>query len=71
VEDIMKERLTELEVRFMQQEHTIQELNEAVYRQEQAIMKLEREFALLNNQLRVIASSLQGGTDEEERPPHY
>lgn len=67
----MEERLNELELRFMQQEQTIQELNEAVYRQEQTIMKLEREFALLSSQLRIMASSTEGGADEEERPPHY
>ena len=67
----MNERLIELELRFMQQEHTIQELNEAVYRQEQTIIKLEREFALISSQLRAVASSMQGGADEEERPPHY
>lgn len=67
----MEKRLTELELRFMQQENTIQELNDAVYRQEQTIMKLEREFALIGSQLRLLASALPGDGEEEERPPHY
>jgi len=65
------DRLTDLEMRFMQQELTIQELNEAVFRQEQTIMALEREVALIRGQLRLLASSLPGDGEEEERPPHY
>ena len=67
----IEDRLTEMELRFMQQENTIQELNEAVYRQEQTILRLEREFALISSQLRMLASSAGGDGDEEERPPHY
>ena len=40
----MEERITELELRFMHQEMTINELNETVCRQELAIERLEREL---------------------------
>lgn len=69
--DKMEDRVTELELRFMHQEHTIQELNEAVYRQEQIIARLELGFSLISEQLRTLAPSTTRDPDEEERPPHY
>jgi SlyX protein len=67
----MKERITELELRFMQQEHTIQELNDTVCRQELAIGRLEREQSLIREQLRLLAPSINCSAEEEEPPPHY
>ncbi len=67
----MEERITELELRFMQQEHTIQELNETVFRQEQAISRLERRLRLMGEQLRAFAPSSIIDPDDDERPPHY
>lgn len=67
----MEERITELELRFMQQERIIQELNETVFRQEQAISRLERQFRLLGEQLRSFAPSSILAQDDDERPPHY
>ncbi len=67
----METRLTELESRYMHQERTIQELNEAVYRQEQIIDRLEREVRELREQLTFILPALTRSTAEEEPPPHY
>lgn len=67
----METRLTELESRYMHQERTIQELNEAVFRQEQIIDRLEREVRELREQLTLILPSLNRSTAEEEPPPHY
>lgn len=64
-------RVNELELRFMHQERTIQELNESVYRQEQVIARLERGLGLLNEQFSTLAPSVVREPDEEERPPHY
>jgi SlyX protein len=71
MEDNMKERITELEMRFMQQENTIQELNDTVCRQELNIERIVQELALLRDQLSMIAPLAAGGPDEEEPPPHY
>ena len=71
MEDTMEERITELEVRFMHQEHTIQELNETVWRQELIIARLEQGLSLINEQLRTLNPSTARDPDEEERPPHY
>jgi SlyX protein len=68
---MMEERITELELRFMQQEHTLQELSDTVYRQEQTIVRLERELTVLTQQMRTVVSSNAGEADADERPPHY
>jgi SlyX protein len=67
----METRLTDLESRYMHQERTIQELNEAVYRQEQIIDRLEREVRELREQLTVMLPSLNRSSADEEPPPHY
>jgi SlyX protein len=66
----MRERITDLELRFMHQENTIQELNDTVYRQEQSIMRIERELSLLREQMSIMSPSAIGDA-EEEPPPHY
>ena len=67
----MEERITELEMRFMHQEQTINELNEIVCRQELALERLEREMAAMREQLKTAASSINRSPEEEEPPPHY
>jgi SlyX protein len=71
VEESMEERITELELRFMQQERTIQELNDTVFRQEQILSRLERQFNLLSEQFRSFDPTSIRDQDEDERPPHY
>ena len=67
----MEERLTELEIRAMHQERTIQELNDMVYRQEQALARLQLEVLQLRQQLMTAAPSLSRTEEEETPPPHY
>ena len=67
----MEERLTELELRFMHQEQTINDLNETVCRQERAIERLERELGRMREQFMTISPSINRTADEEEPPPHY
>ena len=67
----MEERITELEVRYMQQEKTIQELSDAVYRQELLIERLQREMTVLQEQVKSGATSINRLPEEEEPPPHY
>lgn len=67
----MQERIQELEMRFMHQERTIEELNTAVYRQELAIERLERGLVRLEGLLRALVPSINKSADEEEPPPHY
>jgi SlyX protein len=67
----MEERITELELRFMHQEQTINELNETVFRQELAIARLERELGRMREQVMTMSPSINRTADEEEPPPHY
>ena len=67
----MEERLVELELRYMQQEHTIQELNEIVCRQEVVLEGLKREIFVLKEQMLAVSPSLTRTPSEEEPPPHY
>lgn len=67
----MEERLTELETRAMYQERTIQELNDMVYRQELAIVRLQQEMERLRQQLAVATPSINRTEEEETPPPHY
>lgn len=67
----MEERINELELRYMQQEHTIQELNDIVCHQELALEQLRRDLATLKEQFLVMSPSASRDTSEEEPPPHY
>jgi SlyX protein len=67
----MDERVTELEIRFMQQEKTILELNDAVYRQELVLERLQREMTVMREQLTTASPSINRTMEEEEPPPHY
>ncbi len=55
----------------MQQERTIQELNEIVCRQEVTIEALKRDFTLLKEQFLAVSPSVSRDPDQEEPPPHY
>jgi SlyX protein len=67
----MEERINELEMHYMQQEVTIQELNEIVCRQDLIIGQLQRDFATLKEQFLVLSPSVSQNADQEEPPPHY
>lgn len=67
----MEERITELEIRAMHQERTIQELSEIIYGQELAIARLQKELERLRLQVATSAPSINRTEEEETPPPHY
>lgn len=67
----MEERIDELELRYMQQEKTLQELNEIVCRQELVIEMMRREINALKEQSLMMNPSGTRDPDQEEPPPHY
>jgi uncharacterized coiled-coil protein SlyX len=67
----MEQRINELEMRYMQQEETIQELNDIVCRQELLLEQLRRDFATLREQVMAMSPSVSRDPDQEEPPPHY
>ncbi len=64
-------RLEELETKVAYQEHTIQQLNDVVGRQQKQIDLLETTCQLLINRIRDLAESTPSGTVADDRPPHY
>ena len=67
----MDDRLIELESRVAFQEHTLQELNDVIVRQQREIDALRRELEALRAQLKTLAPALVAGRGEETPPPHY
>ncbi len=67
----MNQRVTDLEIRFMHQERTVQELNDIVCRQESVLEKLERELRQIREQMQQATPSMNRTEEEEEPPPHY
>jgi len=67
----MEQRINELEMHYMQQEVTIQELNEIVCRQELILEQLQREIVTLKEQFMAMSPSVSRDPDQEEPPPHY
>ena len=67
----MDDRLIELESRIAFQDHTLQELNEVIVRQQREIDELRRELEALRAQLKALAPALVASRSEETPPPHY
>ncbi|MBI5656186.1 MAG: SlyX family protein [Geobacter sp.] len=67
----MEERLTDLEIRYTHQERTIQELSDALFRQELKLEQLQSEVRQLREQLMIVSPSMVRSPEDEEPPPHY
>jgi uncharacterized coiled-coil protein SlyX len=68
---VTEERLTDIEMRYMVQERTIQELSDTVYRQELELARLAMEVGQLRDQLLIVQPSMVKGPEDEEPPPHW
>lgn len=67
----MDDRLNELEIQLTHQQRLVEELNELVFQQQQAIDTLTAELAQIKEQLQVVLPSLVREPGEELPPPHY
>jgi SlyX protein len=67
----MQDRLTELEIKFMQQEQTLDALSEQVYLQQKEIFNLSQQVTLLKDRMKALAVSPVAAQSEETPPPHY
>ena len=66
------EHIMRLEEKLAFQEHTIAELNEALVSQQKRLDVLEQRSYLLMERVRQLAERLpDGGTEQQETPPHY
>jgi len=60
-----------LETKISYQEHTLQELNEALISQQRRIDELENQLNLIREQLKQIPVSGITCSEDEPPPPHY
>ena len=70
-EQAMESRVIDMEMRFMKQESTIEELNKVVISHQKVIEVLTRELELLKKQVQAASPSLIRDASEETPPPHY
>ena len=66
-----EQRLDQLEEKLAHQEYTLIELNEALAKQQDSIMLLERLCASMGEQIRALGDARGDGESQDERPPHY
>lgn len=67
----MQDRVTELEIKFMQQEQTLEALSEQVYLQQKEITLLTRHIHVLQDRLKSMSAAPIASPAEETPPPHY
>jgi SlyX protein len=66
----MEDRLINLESKLAFAEHTLEELNATVYRQQQQIDLLQEQLRLLYQQMQA-GSAAEKSASSQEVPPHY
>ena len=66
-----EDQIIELESRLAFQEHTINELNEVITRQQGQIDTLMASVQVLNNKLKELAETGPTTAVVDEKPPHY
>ncbi|WP_373186558.1 SlyX family protein [Halopseudomonas sp.] len=67
----LEDRVADLEIRLVFQDDTIQSLSETVAAQQMEMEKLRRAVEVLARRQADLASSLPGGSDDDQPPPHY
>jgi len=70
-ENILEQRIIELETKLSFQEDLLYELNSHVIKQQAQIDKLNVLCSLLKDQYKELFSSLPDAASEDEVPPHY
>lgn len=70
-EKALSERIDVLEARLVHREREIEELNEIVARQWQAIDDLTRRLGALGGRLQAVEDRADAPADTEPPPPHY
>jgi SlyX protein len=68
-EEIMQERMEELEIKYLYLQKSVDELSSVVIEQQKEIRELRHMVALLGKKLRDVAA--MPPFDPDEKPPHY
>lgn len=70
--EINEDRLVEIETKIAFQEHTIKNLNDELYEQQQEIARLAAICETLAKQVSTLSAFSPGsGAPADEKPPHY
>lgn len=64
-------RLTDIEIHLSHLDATIEELNQALIRQQRYIESMEQDIATLKARLQAAGISHIAAENEETPPPHY
>ena len=69
----MDKKVIELEEKLAHLDHTVEELNNVIFRQMQKIDELEEMLKHLSSQIRQMNDKQDSGDNEviNDRPPHY
>jgi SlyX protein len=69
----LQERMIELETRVVFQEDTLNELNSVITRQDQEIIRLRQQVALIAKRFDDYLYTQEQGSasPDQQRPPHY
>lgn len=67
----LEQRITDLEVKLAFSEDLLDQLNQTVFRQQQAIERLARLVADLRDQAAAQGVARPVGDPRDEQPPHY
>lgn len=66
-----EQRFIDIETKLAHQDHALIELNAAVTKQQEIIMKLEQLCASMSQRIASLNESDSTGHSVDERPPHY
>ncbi len=66
----MEQRIQAVELKLMDMELTVEQLNDVIVRHEQTISELTKKLELYQTQLQALASPM-AKESEETPPPHY
>jgi len=64
-------RIVDIEVKLAHQEQLLIELNDALAKQQESIMTLERLCASIAERFRDMGEAESSASPTDERPPHY
>ena len=64
-------RIDELETRLAQQDQTLLELSDELYRQQRQIARLETELRQLVDRMKTVSTPEPASAPTDEVPPHY
>ena len=64
-------RIDELETRLAQQDQTLLELSDELYRQQRQIARLETELRQLVDRMKTVSVPERASSPGDEVPPHY